>query len=52
MLVVDDEARSRDVWGLSLRKAGYDVITLRDAETALEAGTDRPDPWQARSHSW
>ncbi len=42
VLVVDDEASSRDLYAHVLREAGYDVACAASAEEALEALCSRP----------
>ena len=44
ILVVDDDADTLDVWSVSLRAAGYEVITAADGVTAFETATTKsPD---------
>jgi len=44
ILVVDDEPSIREVVGLYLRRAGYEVVVAEDGQAALDAlDTHRPD---------
>lgn len=44
VLIVDDEPHVLSVMGLKLRAVGFDVITARDGQEALELATaSRPD---------
>ncbi|MFQ8735479.1 MAG: sigma-54-dependent transcriptional regulator [Bilophila wadsworthia] len=44
ILLVDDEQGIRTVMGLSLRDAGYNVITVASGEEALQLFAERPIP--------